>query len=76
MTGSAVCILLFSLSFSAAAQQAKKVHRIGLLVAGSSSSTTTPVEGFRQALHDLGYVEGKNIVIERRYANGRQEQVM
>jgi len=47
----------------------------GLLVAGSSSSTTTPIEGFRQALHDLGYVEGKNIVIERRYANGRQGQL-
>lgn len=75
MTGSAVCILLFGLSFSAEAQQAKKIHRIGLLVAGSSSTTTTPVEGFRRALHDLGYVEGQNIIIEYRYAGGRQEQL-
>jgi putative ABC transport system substrate-binding protein len=57
------------------AQDWKKVQRIGLLVVGSSSSTTTPIEGFLQALHDLGYVEGKNIVIEQRYADGRQEQL-
>jgi len=75
LTRFAVCTLLFGLSFSTEAQQAKKIHRIGVLVAGSSSSTTTPIEGFRQALHDLGYVEGKNIVIERRYGNGRQGQL-
>ena len=75
MIGSAVCILLLGLSVSAEAQQTKKIHRIGLLVAGSSSSTTTPVEGFQQALHDLGYVEGQNIIIEYRYAEGRQEQL-
>ena len=75
MIGSAVCILLLGLSVSAEAQQTKKIHRIGLLVAGSSSSTATPVEGFQQALHDLGYVEGQNIIIEYRYAEGRQEQL-
>jgi len=53
--------LLFALSFPAAAQQAKKVHRIGYLGGGGSNP---PPSAFRQGLRDLGYVEGKNIIIE------------
>src|SRR5215831_11210830 len=62
--------LLFLLSFPADAQQPKKVQRIGLLSSGSPSSTKEGVEAFRQRLHELGYVEGQNIVIEYRYAEG------
>jgi len=52
------------------AQQPKKVQRIGLLSSGSPSSTKKGVEAFRQRLRELGYVEGQNIVIEHRYAEG------
>src|SRR5262249_46417827 len=52
------------------AQQPKKVQRIGLLSSGSPSSTKKGVEAFRQRLRELGYVEGQNIVIEYRYAEG------
>ncbi len=51
----------------AEAQQPKKVPRIGYLGASFLSSTER-VKGFRQGLRELGYVEGKNIVIEYRYA--------
>ena len=57
------------------AQQAAKVHRIGQLVAGSSSSYSHLLEAFRQGLRDLGYVEGQDLVIEERYAEGSQERL-
>jgi putative tryptophan/tyrosine transport system substrate-binding protein len=56
------------------AQQATKVHRIGLLRSGSPSSDKHLLEAFRQGLHDLGYVEGQNLVMESRYAEGSQER--
>jgi len=59
----------------AEAQQAKKVPKIGLLSARSSSSESTRTEAFRQGLQELGYVEGKNIVIEYRYAEGKFERL-
>jgi putative tryptophan/tyrosine transport system substrate-binding protein len=57
------------------AQQPTKVHRIGLLSARSSSSESRRAEAFRQGLRDLGYVEGKNIVIDYRYAEGKSERL-
>src|SRR5262245_13052284 len=69
-----VCIalgaMLLALCMPAEAQQPKKVPRIGLLSSGSPSSTKEGVEAFRQRLHELGYIEGQNIVIEYRYAEG------
>src|SRR5262245_42007991 len=62
--------LLLALSSFAEAQQPNKVPRIGLLSSGSPSSTKEGVEAFRQRLHELGYVEGQNIVIEHLYAEG------
>src|SRR5437773_3741777 len=62
--------------FTADAQQATKVYRIGRLMAGSlPSGPDQAVEDFRQGLRDLGYVEGQNLVIEERYAEGRAEQL-
>lgn len=56
------------------AQQATKMPRIGVLPAGSPSSMATLVEAFRQGLRELGYVEGKNILLEYRYGEGKREQ--
>ncbi|MDZ4345664.1 MAG: hypothetical protein U1E51_24890, partial [Candidatus Binatia bacterium] len=53
------------------AQQPRKVYRIGILRAGAPPDRT--LELFLQALRDLGYVEGKNIIIEIRYAEGNQQ---
>ena len=53
------------------AQQPKKPARIGLLVAVSPPAAAARVETFKLGLRDLGYTEGKNIVIELRYAEGK-----
>src|SRR5437660_3049240 len=60
--------LLLALSLSAHAQQPTKVPLIGRLGAGTASSNLASRDAFRQGLRQLGYVEGKNIVIEWRYA--------
>src|SRR5215510_2484955 len=62
---------------TAEAQQATQVHRVGRLFgAGSPSSGPDPsFEAFRQGLHDLGYVEGQNLVMEHRYAEGSEERL-
>ena len=70
----ALSALLFALSVSAEAQQAGKVPRIGYLV-GASLSTNPRREAFRQGLRELGYVEGKNIVIEWRSAEGKFDRL-
>ena len=54
----------------AEAQQPTKVPRIGFLVANSPSVYTARIEAFRQGLRELGYMEGKNIIIESRSAEG------
>lgn len=52
------------------AQQAPKVYKVGLLSVASATSYARQIEAFRQGLRDLGYVEGKSIVIEFRWADG------
>jgi putative ABC transport system substrate-binding protein len=59
----------------AEAQQPKKVPRIGYLDGSSPSSVAARTEAFRQGLRELGYVEGKNIVIEHRYAEGKLDRL-
>ena len=58
--------ILFALCVSASAQQPTKIPRIGFLNAVSPSAVSVRIEAFRQGLRELGYVEGKNIVIEWR----------
>jgi putative ABC transport system substrate-binding protein len=58
------------LCLSAEAQESKKVYRIGVLLAPSRSSVSESLDAFREGLHELGYVEGQNIIIEDRYAEG------
>jgi putative ABC transport system substrate-binding protein len=57
------------------AQQSAKVPRVGFLIVGSQSSLSTNIEAFRQGLRNLGYVEGKNIVIEYRHAEGKSDRL-
>src|SRR5437660_8850875 len=60
---------------SLGAQQPTKVPRIGFLGALSPSSISARIEAFRQGLRELGYVEGKNLVIEYRWAEGKFDRV-
>ncbi|HEX9661773.1 MAG TPA: ABC transporter substrate-binding protein, partial [Candidatus Binatia bacterium] len=57
------------------AQQPARIHRIGILINTPASAQSTQVEAFRRRLRELGYVEGKNIVIEYRYAEGKLERL-
>jgi len=57
------------------AQQVNKVPRIGFLSTSSSSAVAARAEAFQQGLRQLGYIEGKNIVIEWRYAEGNQDHL-
>jgi len=59
---------------AAEAQQAAKVARIGFLALNLAASPHLP-EAFRQGLRDLGYVEGRNVVIEYRSAEGKRERL-
>jgi len=71
-----VCATLFALCFPSQAQQAKKVSRIGFLAVSGDRNTPGPwVEAFRQGLRDLGYTEGKNIVVEYRYIEGKLSRI-
>jgi len=70
-----LCALLLALCASAAAQQPGKIPRIGFLFVNFPSSTPARYEAFRQGLRELGYVEGKNIVIESRYAEGKVDRL-
>jgi ABC-type uncharacterized transport system substrate-binding protein len=60
---------------SVEAQQPTKIPRIGFLAAGAALFASTRIEAFRQGLLELGYVEGKDIVIEYRNAAGKLDQV-
>jgi len=62
-------------SLGARAQQAGKVYRIGILTSGSADSTAPIVEAFREGLREVGYAEGRNIIIEYRWAEGKMERL-
>ena len=66
-------LVILGSAYSSAAQQAGNVYRIGFLTAGSVDNFRPRLAAFRQGLRELGYIEGKNIVIEERYAAGRDE---
>ena len=76
--GSVVSVVLcamFALCSSAEAQQPKQTPRIGYLQAPPPSVVVARTNAFRQGLHDLGYIEGKNVIIEWRYADGKIDRV-
>jgi putative ABC transport system substrate-binding protein len=75
---SALCLfgaVLFVLSIPAHAQQPMKVSRIGFLHSSSRSSMSARDEAFRQGLRELGYVEGKTIIIDYRYAEAQFDRL-
>ena len=67
ITRRAFCSMLLALPFPGQAQQPTKIPRLGYLSAASPSAIAARTEAFRQGLRELGYVEGKNIVIESRH---------
>jgi len=76
---SALCFfgaMLFALSFPAQAQQAGKVYRVGYLFGGIAARDKSLLAAFHQGLQELGYLEGKNIVIEQRYGKRHQRPAL
>jgi putative ABC transport system substrate-binding protein len=69
-----LCALLLAVSLPAEAQQ-PKLHRIGILFIGTSSFYSAWIDVFRQGLKELGYIEGKNIAFEYRYAEGKADRL-
>jgi putative tryptophan/tyrosine transport system substrate-binding protein len=67
----ALSAMLLALCPSADAQQLKKVPRIGWLIGTNQAR----IEAFRQGLRDLGYIEGQNLIIEYRYAEGKLDRL-
>src|ERR1035437_4983864 len=59
---------------AARAQQPSRIVKIGHIESGMPSSSPNLLAAFRQRLRELGYVEGKNLFIEHRYAEGREER--
>jgi putative tryptophan/tyrosine transport system substrate-binding protein len=73
---SLLCALLFALCTSAAAQQPAKVRRIGIVSGtGNPTEAGSSIKIFRQALQELGYSEGKNILFEYRYTEGDRDRI-
>jgi putative ABC transport system substrate-binding protein len=73
-----ICLLLtvvLATVSSAEAQQPKKIPTIGFLSIGSASSVTSRYEAFRQGLRELGYVDGQNILIDWRFAEGKRDEL-
>jgi putative ABC transport system substrate-binding protein len=70
-----LCAVLYALCASVEAQQPKKTPQIGVLLGGSAASDSARIDALRHGLRELGYVEGKNIVIEYAYADGKPNRL-
>jgi putative ABC transport system substrate-binding protein len=66
---------LLTAPLTSQAQHAAKVPRLGLLMPGSASGYASRIEAFRHGLRDLGYVEGRNITLEYRFAEGQADRL-
>src|SRR5215475_16104324 len=75
--GSIVTLILSLLTvpLTSQAQPAAHVPRLGLLIPSSFSVVASQVEAFRHGLRDLGYVEGRNITLESRFADGQADRL-
>ena len=73
----ALCaLLLLALCPSASAQQRTKPPIIGFLSAITSPAISTRTDAFKQGLQDFGYVEGRNIIVEYRWADGKADRLV
>ena len=70
-----LCAIVLALCFPAHAQQPGKIFRIGFLDNSTASGSAVLVEAFRQELLKLGWIEGKNITIEYRFAEQKLERL-
>ena len=73
--GLALSTMLYALCLPVEAQQAEKVPRIGYLSGSPPSAVAQLNEAFRQGLRELGYMEGKNIIIEWRSGEGKRDRL-
>jgi len=71
--GFALCAVISAFGIRVEAQPSKKVPRLGVLISGRPATASRRIEAFERGLRELGYVEGKNILLELRYAEGRPE---
>jgi len=69
-----IAMILFAVVVRAEAQQPTKVPRIGYLASSDGATESTRIEPFRAGLRELGYIEGQNINIEYRYAEGKVDR--
>jgi putative ABC transport system substrate-binding protein len=75
LVGFALSAMLFALCVPASAQQPTKIPRVGYLTGATLSANSARHEDFRQGLRELGYVEGKNIVIDWRSAEEKLDRL-
>lgn len=71
----ALCALLVTLCLSVHAEQAAKIPQVGFLIASNPSVNASRVAAFHKGLRELGYIEGKNITLYYRYAEGQLERL-
>jgi len=75
LIGLTLCVMLLAPCIPADAQPSTKIPRVGYLRGGSAELEKVWLVAFLQGLRELGYLEGKSIVVERRYAAGRYEEL-
>jgi putative tryptophan/tyrosine transport system substrate-binding protein len=75
IVGIALGAVVLALGFPAEAQQAKKMPQIGYLLTNSRAESNLNVDVFRRGLRDLGYVEGRDVVIQYRSAEGKLDRL-
>ena len=70
-----LCAMLLALCASAEAQQPGKIFRIGFLDSSTASGMAVLFEAFWQEMHKLGWIQGKNIAVEYRFAEGKNNRL-